>query len=123
LERIGHFPPGAPLSDEEMFESSAGIWSYLAEDRRTTLTRTWASETVRSYLVKGPEFRRIDRWGQLPADLVILQRISVGLLAILGRLNATANWHRLARELWFGESPATALGELEAEWLATKRHT
>ena len=118
LERVGHFPPGAPLTDEQIFEFSATLWSYLAPDRPTTLTPAWASKTVRNFLFKGAEFRHIDRWGALPVDLVILQRITVGLLAILGRLNATANWHRIARELWLGEPPATPLGEREAEWLS-----
>jgi predicted unusual protein kinase regulating ubiquinone biosynthesis (AarF/ABC1/UbiB family) len=118
LERVGHFVPGSPLSDEQIYEFSSMLWSYLADDSPTTLTPAWASETVRRYLFKGPEFKHIDRWGALPKDFVILQRITVGLLAILGRLNATANWHRIARELWLGDAPASALGELEAEWLA-----
>ena len=121
LEQVGHFAPGNPLTDEQIFEFSAVLWGYLADDRPTTLTPAWASETVRRYLFKGPKFKHIDRWGGLPVDLVILQRITVGLLAILGRLHATANWHRIARELWLGDAPATPLGEREAEWLASAR--
>ena len=117
LEEVGHFPPGNPLTDQEIFDFSAMLWSYVAEDRSTTLTPAWASETVRGFLFKGREFEHINRWGAVPADLVILQRITIGLLAILGRLNATANWHRIARELWLGEPPASLLGEREAEWL------
>lgn len=121
LEHLGHFPPRAPLSDEEIFRFSTMLWSYLADDRPTTLTPSWASQTVRGFLFKGPEYHHIDRWGALPADLVILQRITIGLLAILGRLNATANWHRITRELWLGDKPATPLGEREAEWLSARQ--
>jgi predicted unusual protein kinase regulating ubiquinone biosynthesis (AarF/ABC1/UbiB family) len=121
LEHVGHFPPGAPLTDDQIFQFSAMLWSYVAVDQPTTLTPEWASETVRRFLLKGPEFRHIDRWAALPTDLVILQRITVGLLAILARLNATANWHRILRELWLGEAPATPLGEREAEWLSVTR--
>jgi hypothetical protein len=50
---------------------------------------------------------------------VILQRINLGLFAILGRLNATADWRGISEELWptVNGAPATPLGELEAAWL------
>jgi hypothetical protein len=53
----------------------------------------------------------------LPPDSIILQRITVGLLALLGRLRATANWHRITREIWLGDPPSTPMGEEEAAWL------
>jgi hypothetical protein len=34
-------------------------------------------------------------------------------LGVLGQLEATANWHRIAREWLFDEAPSTELGELE----------
>jgi hypothetical protein len=33
---------------------------------------------------------------------------------VLSQLNATHNWHRIAREWFFKDPPATELGELEA---------
>jgi hypothetical protein len=123
LESSGYFPAGNPLSDELIFEFSSTLWSHVAEDGPVTLTPEWASETVRTFLLKRPRFKAIDRWGGLPPQVVILQRITVGLLAVLGRLNATANWHRVTRELLLGEAPASPLGELEADWLqATREH-
>jgi predicted unusual protein kinase regulating ubiquinone biosynthesis (AarF/ABC1/UbiB family) len=116
LEQIGYFMPGAPLSDEVIANFSGMFWSYMTEDRPVTLTADWASDTVRRYLFKDEEFREVDRWGAIPPQYVILQRITVGLFAILGRLNATANWRRIVLEIWFGEPPATPLGELEASW-------
>jgi len=49
---------------------------------------------------------------------VILQRINLGLYAVLGSLNATANWRRMAAEMWpFANAPAsTAIGEAERRW-------
>nr|MBA3438129.1 hypothetical protein [Thermoleophilaceae bacterium] len=35
-------------------------------------------------------------------------------LGVLGQLEATANWHRIACEWLFGDPPATPLGEQEA---------
>jgi predicted unusual protein kinase regulating ubiquinone biosynthesis (AarF/ABC1/UbiB family) len=118
LEEAGYFAPGAPLTDEQVFDFSSLFWSYAFEDKPVTLTPEWASHTVRRYLFKDEEFREIDRWGAVPPEFVIMQRIVVGLFAILGRLNATANWRRIITELWWGGAPASELGELEARWLA-----
>ena len=65
-------------------------------------------------MFKQGEFREIEQYSTIPPPFVIMQRITVGLAAILGRLNATANWRRIALELSFGGEPATPLGEAEA---------
>ena len=119
-EEIGYFSPGAPLTDDQIFRFTGLFWNYMAEDRPVTLTAEWASDTVHRYLIKDTEFRQIDTWGAMPPDFTFLQRITIGLFAVLGRLNATANWHRIARELWFDEAPASYLGSLEAEWRAVR---
>ena len=36
----------------------------------------------------------------VPPTFVIIQRINLGLYAIFGELHATANWRRLAEEIW-----------------------
>jgi hypothetical protein len=51
---------------------------------------------------------------------VILQRINLGLFAVLGELSATADWRRVAEEIWpFTQAPpATPMGVAEAAWNA-----
>ena len=85
-----------------------------------TLTPAWATDAVRRYMFKQGEFRKIEHYTTIPAPFVIMQRITFGLTAILGRLNATANWRRIAMELWFGGDPATPMGEAEAAWHASR---
>ncbi len=46
----------------------------------------------------------------LPANELMGRRMESGVLAVLGQLNATRNWHRIGREWWFGDPPATELG-------------
>jgi predicted unusual protein kinase regulating ubiquinone biosynthesis (AarF/ABC1/UbiB family) len=116
LVEAGYFTADCPLTDEQTFAWSSIFYSYLAADEPVTLTAEWASATVRSYFFKSEEFAEINRWGAVPPSSVMLQRITVGMLAILGRLNATANWHRIAKEIWFEGAPSTPLGELEAQW-------
>jgi hypothetical protein len=75
---------------------------------------------ARRFLTLQGEFRDVARWVNLPPTFVILQRINLGLYAILGRLHATANWRTIAEEIWpMTNGPASsALGEEEALWLA-----
>jgi hypothetical protein len=63
------------------------------------------------------------KWTNLPPTFVILQRINLGLYAILGRLRATANWRRIAEELWpmTDGPPSTELGDMEHEWWIAQR--
>lgn len=119
-ERMGFFTPGNPLPPHLILEFCSLLWAHVAEDRQFTITPDWATQLVRTYMLKGERFRPLDRYGGLPPDSIILQRITVGLLAVLGRLRATANWHRITREVWLGEPAATPLGAMEAAWIARR---
>jgi hypothetical protein len=59
----------------------------------------------------------------VPRSYVILQRINLGLFAVLGELSATANWRAIAEEIWpFTHGPAaTPMGEAEAAWRARRQ--
>jgi len=51
-----------------------------------------------------------------------MQRINLGLYAVLGSMNATANWRRIAEEIWPFKNgpPSTPIGEAEAQWEAAR---
>jgi predicted unusual protein kinase regulating ubiquinone biosynthesis (AarF/ABC1/UbiB family) len=53
----------------------------------------------------------------VPGVMVTLNRMSFGVTSLLGRLEAEANWHSIAREIWYGEESRTELGKLEQAWL------
>jgi len=65
------------------------------------------------------------KYADMPARWTILQRINVGLIAILGRLRAEANFRRIAEELWpiADAPPSTPLGEQEAAWWSSARRS
>jgi hypothetical protein len=54
---------------------------------------------------------------------VILQRINLGLFAVLGELSATADWRAIAEEIWpFTHGPAsTPMGQAETAWRARRQ--
>jgi hypothetical protein len=55
---------------------------------------------------------------KLPADQIVAARAYVLVLSVLGKLAATNNWSRIAREAMYGDPPQTDLGRAEAEWLS-----
>lgn len=57
---------------------------------------------------------------KVPPEEIWLRRMEIGVLAVLGHLRARANWHRCARELWFGDEPATELGRAERELFSSR---
>jgi hypothetical protein len=61
----------------------------------------------------------------IPRSYVVLQRINLGLFAVLGEMTATANWRAIAEEIWpFVQGPpSTPIGEAEVAWRAAKEGT
>jgi predicted unusual protein kinase regulating ubiquinone biosynthesis (AarF/ABC1/UbiB family) len=60
------------------------------------------------------EVVRAMRGMSLPAEDIWFHRLDLGVTAVLAQLRAESNWHRQAREWWFGDPPQTDLGR--AEW-------
>ena len=62
-------------------------------------------------------------YSDVPRTYAILQRINLGLYAVLGSLNATANWRRITEEIWpfVNAPPSTPMGVEEARWEAQRR--
>ena len=49
------------------------------------------------------DFYALMRRENVPANELMGRRMEVGVLAVLGQLRAKRNWHRIAREWWFGD--------------------
>ena len=81
------------------------------------MTGDYASAVTRRFF----DFRSpLAAYAAIPRSYVILQRINLGLFALLGDLSATADWRRIAEEIWpfFQGPPSTPMGEAEAAWRA-----
>ena len=118
VEHAGFLKPGAPVSDALVVEYFGHFYEYLQEDRRSTIGPDLASENVRRVFDATGPYRDVMRHANVPRAFVIVQRINLGLFAILASLGATANWRRLAEEMWpwVGGPPSTPLGTLEHQW-------
>ena len=119
LENAGFLRPGAPLSTQAIVEHLAVFYDTIREPGPLTITSDYASAVVRRFFdVRSP----VADYISVPRSYVILQRINLGLFAVLGELSATANWRAIAEEIWpFVHGPAsTPMGEAEAAWRARR---
>ena len=122
LEDAGFLRPGAPLSTETIVEHLAVFYQTIREPGRLTVTGDYASAVVRRFFdVRSP----VAEYVSIPRSYVILQRINLGLFAVLGELTATANWRAIAEEIWpFVQAPpSTPMGESETAWRAGRPAT
>jgi predicted unusual protein kinase regulating ubiquinone biosynthesis (AarF/ABC1/UbiB family) len=120
MEEAGFLRPGAPLSTETLVEHMAVFYDTIREPGRLTMTGDYASAVVRRFFdVRSP----VAEYVSVPRSYVILQRINLGLFAVLGELSATADWRRIAEEIWpFVQAPpSTPMGEAEAAWRARRQ--
>jgi predicted unusual protein kinase regulating ubiquinone biosynthesis (AarF/ABC1/UbiB family) len=122
MEEAGFLVPGAPLSTDVIVEHMAVFYQLVRESAPQTITPGYASAVVRRFFdLRSP----VAAYVAIPRSYVILQRINLGLFALLGELNATANWRAIAEEIWpFVRAPAsTPIGEAEAAWQASRAGT
>src|SRR5215470_3949418 len=119
MEEAGFLVPNAPVSTDVVVDHLAVFYQTALQPGRLTITGEYASAVVRRFFdLRSP----VAPYVSVPRSYVILQRINLGLFALLGELNATANWRGIAEEIWpFVRGPAsTPIGEAEAAWRASR---
>ncbi len=116
LESVGLLRRDPSLSTAEVVDYFSHFYDLVLEPGRRTVAHEYASETVRRvFNSKSPVAKAVS----LPSMFVVVQRINLGLYALLARLGATADWRGIAEELWpmVDAPPSTELGELESRWI------
>ncbi|MBV9253015.1 MAG: AarF/ABC1/UbiB kinase family protein, partial [Actinobacteria bacterium] len=121
IEEAGILKPGAPVTDEEIRTYFGHFYEIVLEDREVKFTHAYAAELVQRLFDLQGRFGEIAKYSNLPASMVIIQRINLGLYSVLASLGATANWRRIAEELWpsVRGAASTDLGRQEEAWLAS----
>jgi len=107
------------VTDQQMQEYFGHFYEFVDKDEPYTTTAEYASETVRKIFAFNEATDGIAQFTNMPPNYTIVQRINLGLLAVFGELEATANWRRIAEELWpfVMGPPSTPMGErIAAEW-------
>jgi predicted unusual protein kinase regulating ubiquinone biosynthesis (AarF/ABC1/UbiB family) len=109
----------APVSTAEVAEFFSQFYKLVETAGRRTASYEYASSLVRRTFDRESP---VTRYTTVPASFVLIQRINMGVFAILGRLHATADWRRITEEIWpwSDAPPSTPMGEAEAAWLARR---
>ncbi|CAN5701559.1 AarF/ABC1/UbiB kinase family protein [soil metagenome] len=100
------------------------VWQHMRMANSAVLADepfTIDAEVVRRIASAGLDprneaFQALRKLG-VPPVMVTFNRMGFGVASVLGRLEATANWQAIAREMWDGATPRTELGAQEAAWL------
>jgi predicted unusual protein kinase regulating ubiquinone biosynthesis (AarF/ABC1/UbiB family) len=121
LSQMGFFDPADEIVTAEAvlahFQAASG---WLREDRQFTIDRGYVRQFFIDVSDPRSEYFEIMKRQTVPPDAMFARRMEALTLAVLGQLEATANWHRIAREWLFGDPPATPLGEAEAEFFGAR---
>ncbi|ONM48457.1 ATP-binding protein [Nocardia donostiensis] len=104
------------VTAEECLEYVWGAAGWHLLDEETTITAELASSAVVLAVDPRSAQHRSVRHQALPPEHVFSRRADLFTFTALGQLEATNNWHRLAREWMYGELPATEIGRTIARW-------
>ena len=118
LADLGYFDPANETVTGDWLLRHAwalGGW-WLGDTGEFTITRELVTEVMVDAADPRSEYWELMRHETVPPDFVMAQRMVGLVFAVLAQLEATANWHRIAREFIYGDEPCTELGRQEAEF-------
>lgn len=106
---------------EECLEYVLAASEWCLVDQELTITPELAGGAF--LLAVDPRAGEFDAMKQqnLPPEHLFSRRADFLTFGMLGQLEATGNWHRVAREWLYDEPPVTELGRIHHQWLAQRR--
>jgi predicted unusual protein kinase regulating ubiquinone biosynthesis (AarF/ABC1/UbiB family) len=114
LGSMGFFDPSdREVTPQAVFEHFHDVCSWYIEDREVTIDRQLVAQVLIDFGDPRSRHWQLMRRETMPPQAMLARRMEALVLGVLGQLEATANWHRVAREWLFGEPPSTELGRLE----------
>ncbi len=108
------------VTPEEALEYVLAACEWVVLDEELTITPELASGAfVLAVDPRAAEYAGMKQQN-LPPEHLFSRRADFLTFGVLGQLEATANWHRIAREWLYGDPPVTELGKLHHAWLAQR---
>jgi predicted unusual protein kinase regulating ubiquinone biosynthesis (AarF/ABC1/UbiB family) len=120
IEDAGMLQLDAPFTTQEAGDYFAHFYEPVRESREMEWSTTYATSIVRHTFDRSSP---IAQYATVPKSFVFIQRINLGLYAVLGQLRSRGNYRRISEELWpmTNASGTTPMGLAEEKWLA-ERH-
>jgi predicted unusual protein kinase regulating ubiquinone biosynthesis (AarF/ABC1/UbiB family) len=114
LGAMGFFDPGdEQVSPEAVFDHFHDVTAWYIEDREVTVDRELVAQVMVDFGDPRSRHWPLMKRETMPPQSMLARRMEALTLAVLGQLEATANWHRIAREWLFGDPASTELGAAE----------
>ncbi|HWF34996.1 MAG TPA: AarF/ABC1/UbiB kinase family protein [Solirubrobacteraceae bacterium] len=114
----GFFPEPEKFEPERVMEHFRAATSWYTSDEYIQLTPVWATQVMIDMSDPRSEYFGQMRHENAPPDHIFGRRMEVLTLAVIAQLHARGNFHRIAREWFYGDPPETELGRQEAEFYA-----
>jgi predicted unusual protein kinase regulating ubiquinone biosynthesis (AarF/ABC1/UbiB family) len=114
----GFFPDPEKFKPERVLEHFRAATSWYTIDEPVELTPEYATQVLIDMSDPRSEYFGMLRHESAPPDHLFGRRMEVLTLAVISQLHARGNFHRIAREWFYGDEPETELGQQEAEFFA-----
>jgi predicted unusual protein kinase regulating ubiquinone biosynthesis (AarF/ABC1/UbiB family) len=120
LHDLGFLRNPKRIDAEQLMAHVDAVGGWYFQDEELEITPEYVMSVIAAISDPRSDFYALMRRENVPANELMGRRMEVGVLAVLGQLRARRNWHRIAREWWFGDEPQTELGRAEHEFWARR---
>jgi predicted unusual protein kinase regulating ubiquinone biosynthesis (AarF/ABC1/UbiB family) len=117
LAGLGFFDAHDPRFDpERLLAQVCSLNGWYASDEDFTITQEYISKVMIDAGDPRSEYWDMMKHETVPQDSLFANRMQGMTLSVLAHLGAKANWHRIMSEWLYRSSPASPLGEADAEF-------
>jgi predicted unusual protein kinase regulating ubiquinone biosynthesis (AarF/ABC1/UbiB family) len=115
---VGFFRNPEKFNPDRVLAHFRAATSWYTCDREIELTPDYATQVLIDMSDPRSEYFGYLRQESAPPDHIFGRRMEVLTLAVISQLRSRGNFHRIAREWFYNDPPATELGEQEAAFYA-----
>lgn len=123
MKELGFIPERGHVDVDLLMDHMKLVGAWYLTGRKKKISRRYVTKVITALSDPRGDYFELVRTAALPADELMGRRMETGVLAVLGRLEASANWTRIGREWWFAEKPSTPLGKEEWAYFEERGHS